>query len=115
MAARMLLANAPAPVTEATFNRVRVKFGGEDAAVETATVEAAMAASAATMSTGRETGWRQETDFDPRVAVDVVKSRNVMFSAGNGGLKFSHLQYVINTAGSKDNFRAAIGAFWRLK
>lgn len=52
-----------------------------------------------------------ENEIDPDVAVVVIKSRSALAGAGNGGLRFSHLQFLIAIAVGNLQVGVAVGAF----
>lgn len=98
----------------ATFDRVRAKVGVEGAAVVMPAAEGAITVGCVALQTGGGTGWQLETNLDPGVSIEVINSRHALPGAGNDNLRFSHLQYVVNTAVGKD-IAAANRAFWRRK
>ena len=57
--------------------------------------------------------WRPEEEFDPRVALEVINSRNALSVAGSDGLRYSHFQSIIRTDFGPEKFDAWIEAFWR--
>ena len=112
-AARVLLAEKRAPATEATFEKLRDKFGEDDAGMVAAATEAAVAARKIALSSGGEGAWRPENEYDPATAIEVIMSRNALSAAGNDGLRASHLQQLVKTITGKAGFSTALGTFWK--
>lgn len=57
---------------------IESKVQGRYAADVAAAAEAAVAASGVALSTGGGTNWRPETEFDPDVATEVIKTRSIV-------------------------------------
>lgn len=82
---------------------MRAKFGEEDVGILPAAAEA-------TISTRRD-AWGPVEECDPQMKVGVVRSRHALFAAGDGGLRYSYVQF-LNTPEGKESFGSAIRSFW---
>lgn len=83
------------------------KFGAEDTFLVTAAAKARVTASGGALSTDRKLNWRMETEFDPNAAFEVLEFRSALIDCPglvNDGVRFSHLQYVVNTAEGQKSF-----------
>ena len=113
VAARTLLAEPRAPGSEATWERAKAKFPGEDQSSVLEAAVAAVAASAIDSEEGSGLKWCPEEEFDPKIALEVIKSRNALSGAGSDGLRFSHIQSIARTVFGRERFCAGTEAFWR--
>lgn len=90
---------------------MHAKFGWEDAGTLEATAEAATATHRDALGSGRAATWRPGDKYDPQMTMAVVKSARALAAAGNHGLRFSHLQYLLNAPQGKEDFGPAVGYF----
>lgn len=110
-ATRVLLAEESAPGTEATFTKVRGKFGEEGVEMVTAGAEAAVEESRIAIYAGMEGGWRPDNEFSPKTAIEVIKSGLALSAGGNNRMHASPLKRMINTPAGNEGFGMAIGNF----